>query len=77
MRHQYSLCILVLVLCLAAAPSARAFLVFNEGRDQVFVNASLTFGYSTNVYDQKVSRGSGTGTFTWSATYVRRAGMIN
>jgi hypothetical protein len=77
MRHQHSLCILLVLICAAAAPSARAFLVFNEGRDQVFINASLTFGYSTNVFDQKVSRGSGSGTFAWSATYVRRAGMIN
>jgi hypothetical protein len=77
MRHQHSLCILLLVLYAAAAPSARAFLVFNEGRDQVFINASLTFGYSTNVFDQKVARGSSTGTLAWSASYVRRAGMIN
>jgi hypothetical protein len=66
-----------LVLCAAATPSARAFLVFNEGRDQFFINASLTFGYSSNVFDQKASRGSETGAFAWSATYVRRAGMIN
>jgi hypothetical protein len=77
MRRQHSLRILLLVLCAAAAPAARAFLVFNEGRDQFFINASLTFGYSTNVFDQKVAHGSATGVFAWSATYVRRAGMIN
>jgi hypothetical protein len=77
MRQKHSLCILLLVLCAAATPSARAFLVFNEGRDQFFINASLTFGYSSNVFDQKAARGSSTGVFAWSATYVRRAGMIN
>jgi hypothetical protein len=77
MRHQHSLCILLLVLCAAATPSARAFLVFNESRDQVFINASVSFGYNTNVFDRKIAQGSTSATLAYSANYIRRAGVIS
>jgi hypothetical protein len=52
-------------------------LVFNEGHEQVFINASLSFGYNTNVFDQKIARGSPSGTFACSANYIRRSGVIS
>jgi len=51
--------------------------VFNEGRDQVFINASISFGYNSNVFDQKIARGSPSGTLAYSANYVRRSGIIS
>jgi hypothetical protein len=52
-------------------------LVFNEGRDQVFINASLSFGYNSNVFDQKIAQGSPSATLAYSANYVRRSGVIS
>lgn len=51
--------------------------MFNEGRDQVFINASISFGYNSNVFDQKIARGSPSGTLAYSANYVRRSGVIS
>jgi hypothetical protein len=62
---------------MVALPRAKAFLVFNEGRDQVFVNATYTFGFDSNIFYQQAAQGSATQTMSVSANYVRRAGIIN
>ena len=35
-----------------------ALLTFNDGKDQVFVTASYTFGFDSNVFTQQVARSS-------------------
>ncbi len=77
MRQPCLLCASLLVLMVAAAPRAMALLTFNDGTDQVFVGATYTFGYDSNVFAQKNARGSSTQNYTLGANYTRRAGLIS
>lgn len=58
-------------------PRARALLTFNQGKDQVFVHATYTFGYDSNIFTQQVARGSVTENETFGMNYVRKAGIIS
>jgi len=44
--------------------------------DQVFVNATYTFGYDSNVFTQNIARGSSTQSWSLGTTYTRKAGII-
>jgi hypothetical protein len=59
-----------------AVPSARALLVFNDGKDQVFVTATYSMGYDTNVFSQSTAKGAITQALSFGATYNRKAGLI-
>lgn len=58
------------------APQSHALVKFNEGRDQVFVNASVSIGWDSNIF----ARNGGSGDFITSSSfgieYARRAGYI-
>ncbi len=59
-----------------ATQTARALLVFNDGKDQVFVTATYSFGYDTNVFSQRQAQASVTQALSFLATYSRKAGVI-
>jgi hypothetical protein len=59
-----------------ATQPARALLVFNDGKDQVFVTATYSIGYDTNVFSQRVAKGALTQAFSFGASYTRKAGLI-
>ena len=65
------------ILCIAATPRTRALLTFNQGKDQVFVNATYTFGFDTNVFTQQVARSSVTQSAMFGLSYARKAGFIS
>jgi len=77
MRDRCRLYASLLILWIAASPRARALLTFNDGTDQVFVNATYTFGYDSNVFTQGVARGSSTQSWSFGANYTRHAGEIS
>lgn len=64
------------LVCLAAAPLARALLTFNDGKDQIFVSSTYAFGYDTNVFARTVKQGAVTQALSFEADYSRRAGVI-
>jgi hypothetical protein len=68
---------LTLATWIMTAPKAHALLTFDDGKDKVFVTATYSFGYDTNVFTQKVAQGAVTEAFSLSATYSRRAGVIS
>jgi hypothetical protein len=76
MRRPCRLSAILLVTLAAAIPRARALLTFNDGKDQVFVHATYTFGFDSNVFTRQVKQGSGTQDFTFGTTYTRHAGVI-
>ena len=77
MRVRCRLYALLALLWVAAAPRARALLTFNQGKDRVFVNATYTFGFDTNVFTQQVARSSVTQSASIGLSYARKAGAIS
>lgn len=77
MRHRRFLyaSLLLLGITMATQP-ARALLVFNDGKDQVFVTSTYSIGYDTNVFSQRVAKGALTQAFSFGASYTRKAGLI-
>src|SRR5665213_3185265 len=59
-----------------ATQTARALLVFNEGKDQVYVTSTYSIGYDTNVFSQRVAKGALTQALSFGASYSRKAGLI-
>lgn len=64
------------VACLAASPLAHALLTFNDGKDQIYVTSTYSFGYDTNVFAQKIPHGAATQAWSFEADYSRHAGII-
>lgn len=56
--------------------SAWALLKFNEGRDQIFINTSVSAGYDSNIFAQKDGAGDVVANGSLSLEYERHAGMI-
>jgi hypothetical protein len=77
MRHRRFLyaSLLFLGITMATRP-ARALLVFNDGKDQVFVTGTYSMGYDTNVFSQRTAQGALTQAFSFGASYTRKAGLI-
>jgi hypothetical protein len=77
MRHRRFLhaSLLLLGITMATLP-ARALLMFNDGKDQVFVTSTYSIGYDTNVFSQRVAKGALTQAFSFGANYTRKAGLI-
>ncbi len=65
-----------LLLAVMGVPRADALFNFNDGTDLVFVNASYTIGFDSNVFTRKVAQHSFTQTVTAGANYTRQAGLI-
>lgn len=57
--------------------SAFALLRFNEGRDQIFVNASLSMGFDSNIFANSGNEGDVVTNASLGLEYARRAGMIS
>lgn len=56
--------------------SAWALFKFNEGRDQIYVNTSVSAGYDSNIFAQKDGEGDVVTNGTLALEYARHAGMI-
>lgn len=65
-----------LLIALLCAPGARALFNFNDGTDLVFVNATYSIGWDSNVFTRKASRQSYTQSLSLGANYTRQAGLI-
>lgn len=59
-----------------SASNAWALLKFNEGRDQLFINTSVSAGYDSNIFAQNGGEGDIVANGGVSLEYVRHAGMI-
>jgi hypothetical protein len=55
---------------------ALALVSLDDGRNQVFVNSTLTIGYDSNIFANAVGGGDTSYSLTVGADYVRRAGWI-
>lgn len=63
--------------CLGASGQvARALVSLNDGKDKVFVTASASMGYDSNIYANKGGDGDYVASTSLSAEYSRRAGLI-
>ena len=76
MRVRCRLTLSLLIVLSATCPRALALLTFNDGKDLVFVNATYTFGFDSNIFTRAVATSSATQNFTFGATYSRKAGLI-
>jgi opacity protein-like surface antigen len=56
--------------------SAFALIRFNEGRDQIFVNASLSVGFDSNIFTNSSNEGDVVTNTSLGLEYARRAGLI-
>lgn len=65
-----------LVLAHLSSAAASALVKFNEGRDQIFVNASVSAGYDSNIYASGANENDIVTNTTLSLDYNRNAGMI-
>lgn len=59
-----------------ACPPARALISLNEGRDRLFVNASVSVSQDSNVFANADQKGDFVYSTTLSADYTRRNGWI-
>ncbi|MBC8040884.1 MAG: outer membrane beta-barrel protein [Opitutaceae bacterium] len=59
-----------------ASTGAHALLRFNEGRDQIFVNASLSVGFDSNIFANDSAEGDIVTNTSLGLEYARRAGLI-
>ncbi|HEY0946704.1 MAG TPA: outer membrane beta-barrel protein [Opitutaceae bacterium] len=66
----------VAALFLAATSPAPALVRMNDGKDQLFVNASLTAAWDSNIFASAEGDGDFITTYGLSLDYQRRAGLI-
>ncbi|HTJ79279.1 MAG TPA: outer membrane beta-barrel protein [Rariglobus sp.] len=59
-----------------AVPKGWSLVKFDEGRDQVFVNASVSVGYDSNIFARKGGDGDVLTTSSFGIEYARHAGYI-
>ncbi|HEY8933370.1 MAG TPA: outer membrane beta-barrel protein [Rariglobus sp.] len=59
-----------------STPSAWALFKFNEGRDQIYVNTSVSAGYDSNIFAQNGGEGDVVTNGSLGLEYTRHAGMI-
>lgn len=65
-----------IVLAQLSSLGAFALVRFNEGRDQIFVNASLSVGFDSNIYANSGNESDVVTNTTLGLEYARRAGLI-
>lgn len=73
---RFSGCLATGMLFALSARESHALLKFNEGRDQIFVSASLTVGYDSNIFASSAGEGDIFTNSSLSLEYMRRAGLI-
>ena len=59
-----------------AATTGRALVKFDDGHDQIFVNASVSIGYDSNIFATKGGAGDFLTSSSFGIEYARRAGYI-
>ncbi len=74
-RHVRKTLAVVLAATLACPP-AQALISLNEGRDRIFVNASVSVSQDSNVFANAEQKGDFLYSTTLSADYTRRNGWI-
>lgn len=62
--------------CALLASSAHALVRFNDGRDQVFVSASYSWAYDTNIFASNEGGSDSVSSGNVRIEYTRRAGII-
>lgn len=70
-------CTILLLICVLSARPAWALFNLNEGKDLIFVNASYSIGYDSNVFTRSSANGSFTQAATLAIDYSRQAGIIS
>lgn len=76
MLHLRRPLILLIALWLITAPPAGALFNLNQGKDLIYVNATYSIGFDTNVFARKAARTSFTQSATAGIDYSRQAGII-
>jgi hypothetical protein len=69
-------CLTLVLTWAMTTTAARALFNFNEGTDLVFVTATYSIGYDTNVFTRSVNKQSSTQSASASIDYSRVAGVI-
>ncbi|MCR6657217.1 MAG: outer membrane beta-barrel protein [Opitutus sp.] len=69
--------LLLSVLVGPALPHAFALFTLNQGKDLVFVSASYSIGWDSNVFTRQASQASFTQSASASIDYTRQAGLIS
>ena len=59
-----------------ATTKGSALVRLNDGRDQLFVNASVSMGYNSNIFATKTGSGDILTTSSFGIEYIRKAGYI-
>lgn len=77
MTHRSRLLAGLLIFGVITAPQAEALFNLNQGKDLIFVNASYSIGFDTNVFTRKAGRSSVTQSAAASIDYTRQAGIIS
>jgi hypothetical protein len=68
--------LLYLLLCGTGLNHAHALFNFNQGKDLVFVSASYSIGWDSNVFTRAASQGAFSQSASASIDYSRQAGLI-
>jgi hypothetical protein len=64
------------LLWMFAAPPADALFNLNQGKDLIFVNATYSIGFDSNVFTRQAGQGSFTQSASASVDYSRQAGLL-
>jgi len=75
-RRQARGALALFLAALTACPPARALVSLNEGRDRLFVNASVSVSRDSNIFANADQKGDFVYSTTLSADYTRRNGWI-
>ncbi len=75
-RHQVRSALAIILAACVACPRAHALISLNEGRDRIFVNASVSVSRDSNVFANAEQKGDFLYSTTLSADYTRRNGWI-
>src|SRR5882724_2138186 len=74
--RSFRLCLAALLSAAVLCRPARGLVSLEDGRDQIFVNSSLTIGYDSNLFANAAGPGDTSYSLSFGADYVRRAGWI-
>lgn len=76
MIHRCRILLILLMIWAVAAPPADALFNMNQGKDLVFVNATYSIGFDSNIFTRKSGQSSISQSASASVDYTRQAGLI-
>lgn len=76
MIHRCRILLILLMIWAVAAPPADALFNMNQGKDLVFVNATYSIGFDSNIFTRKSGKASASQSASASIDYTRQAGLI-